>query len=357
MGSRQVSEGLGRVIDRLVVHGLKERYQTAREVMADLVLKPQTGLFPSSSVTPSSSKPKQVLQPSPSGSSLTLEPYQYMSVRVDGQGEVTPYQANSPGRKYVEKGLKLPSGALPLEMVVIPAGTFTMGSPDNEAGRFENEGPQRQVRVKQFLMGRYAVTQAQYEGVMGTNPSRFKGNNRPVEQVSWDSAKEFIRRLNEKTGKRYRLPMEAEWEYGARAGTTTPFSYGATITTEVVNYDGNYPYGNAPQGEIRGQTMDVNNLYPNPWGLYHIHGNVWEWVEDYWHDNYEGAPKDGSAWLTGGDQLFRVLERLTGGDRRLRVLRGGSWLNNAKNLRSAYRYRSSREFGDLSIGFRLVLCF
>ncbi|MBU6187617.1 MAG: SUMF1/EgtB/PvdO family nonheme iron enzyme, partial [Cyanobacteria bacterium REEB444] len=300
MGNRQVSEGLGRVIDRLVVHGLKERYQTAREVMDDLVLKPQTGLSPSSSMTPSSSKPKQVLQPSPSGSSLTLEPYQYRSVRVDGKGNVTPYSANSPGGKYVEKGLKLPSGALPLEMVVIPAGTFTMGSPDNEAGRFENEGPQRQVRVKQFLMGRYAVTQAQYEGVMGTNPSRFKGNNRPVEGVSWDNAQEFIRRLNEKTGKRYRLPTEAEWEYGARAGTTTPFSYGATITPEVANYDGNNPYGNAPKGEFRKKTMDVNSLYPNPWGLYHIHGNVWEWVEDYWHDNYEGAPTDGSAWLTGG---------------------------------------------------------
>ncbi|MBU6186157.1 MAG: SUMF1/EgtB/PvdO family nonheme iron enzyme, partial [Cyanobacteria bacterium REEB444] len=205
--------------------------------------------------------PSPEVEPGLSSSSIPLQPYQYRSVRVDEQGEVTPYQANSPGGKYVEKGLKLPSGAVPLEMVVIPAGTFTMGSPDNEAKRLSREGPQRQVRVKPFLMGRYEVTQAQYEGVMGTNPttgeaylwngkewvigqipSKFLGENKPVIGVSWDDAKEFIRRLNEKTGKRYRLPTEAEWEYGARAGTTTPFSYGATITPEVANYDGNYPY-------------------------------------------------------------------------------------------------------------------
>ena len=130
---------------------------------------------------------------------------QYTSARVDEQGEVTLYQANSPGGKYVEQKLKLPSGALPLEMVVIPAGTFTMGSPGNEAGRGSEEGPQRQVTVKQFLMGRYEVTQRQYDAVMGSNsnPSKFKGFNRPVDSVSWDDAQEFIRRLNEMTGKQY----------------------------------------------------------------------------------------------------------------------------------------------------------
>ncbi|MFM7614089.1 MAG: formylglycine-generating enzyme family protein, partial [Synechococcales cyanobacterium] len=269
----------------------------------------------------------------------------YTSARVDELGKVTPYQANSPGGKYVEKGLKLPSGALPLEMVVIPAGTFTMGSPNNESERESEEGPQRQVRVKQFLMGRYAVTQAQYEGVMGTNPSRFKGNNRPVEQVSWNDAKQFIRRLNEKTGKRYRLPTEAEWEYGARAGTTTPFSYGATITPEVANYDGRYPYGNAPKGEYRERTMDVNSLYPNPWGLYHIHGNVWEWVEDYWHDNYNSAPTDGSVWDFGGDT-------------NLRVLRGGSWFSRSSTFcRSAFRHRSYPDLRSSVYGFRVVMSF
>ncbi|MFM7545853.1 MAG: formylglycine-generating enzyme family protein [Synechococcales cyanobacterium] len=277
---------------------------------------------------------------------MKLESYQYNCVRVDHRGKVTTYQVKSPGGKYVEKELKLQWAALPLEMVVIPSGTFTMGSPIDEAERTDDEGPQRQVRVEQFLMGRYEVTQDQYEAVMGTNPSFFKGFgfNRPVDSVSWDDAQEFIRRLTQMTGKRYRLPTEAEWEYAVRAGTTTPFSYGATITPRVVNYNGNYPYGKAPKGEYREQTMDVNSLYPNPWGLHHIHGNLWEWVEDYWHDNFEGAPTDGSAWLIEGKQS-------------LRVLRGGSWSLVAWDTRSAKRSGLFQVSRGNNIGFRLVLSF
>ena len=267
---------------------------------------------------------------------LPVEPYSYTSARVSANGTVTPYTAQSPLGKYTETALRLPANAVPLDMVAIPGGTFTMGSPESEADR---ESPQHRVTVPDFFMGRYEVTQAQYEAVMGSNPANFQGRNNPVETVSWDDAQEFIRRLNRITGKTYRLPTEAEWEYAARAGTTTPFSYGETITPEVVNYDGNYPYGRAPKGEYRQRTIAVNSLYPNPWGLYHIHGNVWEWVEDGWHDNYNGAPTDGTAWLSSDE---------------LRLLRGGSWGDNAWNTRSALRGGSRRDIGLDFCGFRLV---
>lgn len=228
-----------------------------------------------------------------------------------------------------------------------------MGSPESEADRDSDESPQHKVTVPGFLMGQYAVTQAQWFAVMGSDynaddwqeqwrslDSRFKGDqNQPIVQVSWDDAQEFIQRLNSLTGKTYRLPTEAEWEYAARAGTTTPFSYGETITPEMVNYDGNYPYGNAPKGEYRRGTIAVNTLSPNPWGLYHIHGNVWEWVEDDWHKNYNGAPTDGTAWLSSDET---------------KALRGGSWDDFARSTRSASRGRFNRVNRDFNVGFRVV---
>jgi len=270
---------------------------------------------------------------------LPVQTYRYTSARVSPQGNVTPYEATSPVGKYTETALNLPTGAVPLEMVAIPGGTFTMGSPDTEVNRDSDEGPQHEVTVPDFFMGQYEVTQAQYAAVMGNNPANFKGDNNPVENVSWDDAQTFIQRLNSLTGKTYRLPTEAEWEYAARAGTTTPFSYGETITPEVVNYDGNSPYGGAPKGESRQRTIAVDSLYPNPWGLYHIHGNVWEWVEDGWHDNYNGAPTDGTAWLSSDE---------------LRLLRGGSWDYYAGSSRSANRDRNGRDSRIVNRGFRLV---
>jgi formylglycine-generating enzyme required for sulfatase activity len=226
-----------------------------------------------------------------------------------------------------------------------------MGSRDTEAGRDSDESPQHQVTVPDFFMGRYEVTQAQYEAVMGTNPANFQGANNPVEQVSWEDAQEFCRRLSQLTGRTYRLPTEAEWEYAARAGTTTPFSYGESITPAVVNYDGNYPYGNAPQGEYRRTTIAVNTLYPNAWGLYHIHGNVWEWVQDQYRDSYSNKPSnlvsDGSIpWITNTNVLPE-------NDRR--VLRGGSWVFSARDARSAIRVRSWAVVRVNDDGFRVVL--
>ncbi|XZO02557.1 MAG: bifunctional serine/threonine-protein kinase/formylglycine-generating enzyme family protein [Microcoleus sp.] len=227
-----------------------------------------------------------------------------------------------------------------LEMVQIPGGTFTMGSPDNEEGRRDYESPQHRVTVPTFFAGKYAITQAQWEAVMGNNPSRFKGEKRPVENVSWDESVEFCKKLSQTTGKTYRLLSEAEWEYACRADTTTPFHFGETITPELVNYDGNYPYANAPQGKYRQETTDVGSFPPNAFGLYDMHGNVWEWCSDKWHDNYNGAPTDGSSWETGGSD---------------RVLRGGSWNYNAVNCRSANRNRNSAGNRDSNIGFRVAL--
>ncbi|MFM7615507.1 MAG: formylglycine-generating enzyme family protein, partial [Synechococcales cyanobacterium] len=179
---------------------------------------------------------------------------------------------------------------------------------------YSDEEPSHVVRVPDFFMGRYEVTQAHYEAVMATNPttgrafvwngkefvigqipSKFLGGNKPVVGVSWDDSQEFIRRLNEKTGKRYRLPTEAEWEYAARAGTTSAFSYGDTISTQVANY---WTESNVPKEVYREVTVAVNTLYPNPWGLNHIHGNVWEWCEDEYYNSYrlkpEALKRDGS---------------------------------------------------------------
>ncbi|MEH2234045.1 MAG: SUMF1/EgtB/PvdO family nonheme iron enzyme [Nostoc sp.] len=228
-----------------------------------------------------------------------------------------------------------------LEMVQIPRGTFMMGSPEGEAERASDESQQHEVKVPGFFMGKYEITQAQYQAIMSHNPSYFKGEKRPVEQVSWDDAVEFCQKLSKKTRKTYRLPSEAEWEYACRAGTKTPFYFGEMITKDLVNYNGNFPYGSAPKGEYSNETTNVGKFPPNSFGLYDMHGNVWEWCQDVYNDNYQGAPKDGSAWLTGKDN-------------NIRLLRGGSWISDARYCRSAYRDRSARANRNNDVGFRVV---
>ena len=213
-----------------------------------------------------------------------------------------------------------------------------MGAPETEETSIDWERPQHRVEIAPFYMGRYPVTQAQYQAVMGENPSRFKGENNPVERVSWHKAKEFCQKLSKQTGKTYQLPSEAQWEYACRAGTTTPFYFGETISTEQANYNGNYTYGNGKRGINRGQTTPVGSFPPNAFGLYDMHGNVWEWCEDICHNNYEGAPDDGSAWVAGVA--------------RIRVLRGGSWANLPRVCRCASR--SFPGYGNIFYGFRVV---
>ncbi|MCV3213800.1 formylglycine-generating enzyme family protein, partial [Plectonema radiosum NIES-515] len=237
-----------------------------------------------------------------------------------------------------------------LEMVAIPGGQFLMGSPENEPQRRDSESPQHTVTVQPLFMGKFPVTQAQWAAVavlekvkidLKLDPSNFKGANRPVEKVSWNDAIEFCARLSKKTGKNYRLPSEAEWEYACRARTTTPFYFGETITTDLANYNGNNTYGSGIKGESRGQTTDVGIFPANPFGLFDMHGNIWEWCQDEWHQNYNEAPADAKAWGSENDN-------------RSRLLRGGSWSYYPENCRSAIRDDFYPDDAYSIIGFRVV---
>jgi formylglycine-generating enzyme required for sulfatase activity len=241
--------------------------------------------------------------------------------------------------------------SLGLDMMLIPGDTFLMGSPDEEPERYDDEGPQHEVTVTSFCMGRTPVTQAQWRFVaelplvetkLEPDPANFKGDNRPVEQVTWHEAVEFCQRLAIYSGRDYRLPSEAEWEYACRAGTTTPFHFGATISPDLATYDASQAYGGGPVGKAAEGTTPVGSAgVANAFGLYDMHGNVWEWCQDVWHDNYEGAPTDGSAWMEGGNQEGRVV-------------RGGSWLSFPRDCRSACRFLSSLGVRSSDLGFRVV---
>ena len=251
-----------------------------------------------------------------------------------------------------------------LEMVAIPGGTFTMGSPENEGSHYER--PQHQVTVSPFFMGKYPVTQAQWQALasrddlkvdrdLDPDPSSFFGDNRPVEQVNWYEAVEFCQRLSLLTGRDYRLPSEAEWEYACRGvreplnlekgESMPPFYFGETLTVELANYDASSTYASESKGEESKETTPVGQFPPNAFGLYDLHGQVWEWCADEWHDNYEGAPTDGSAWLNGDDNRS--------------PLRGGSWFSLADDCRSAtpnYLYHRRVARHDVN-GFRIVCGF
>ena len=263
-----------------------------------------------------------------------------------------------------------------LRMMPIPAGTFMMGSPPEEPGRDLDEGPQHQVTLPEFFMGQTPITQAQWREVAGwqkveldlqPDPSYSKGDDRPVEQVSWNDATEFCRRLSQRTGRIYTLPSEAQWEYACRAGTTTPFHFGETISKELANYDSK-------------QTTAVASFPANAWGLHDMHGSVWEWCLDDWHPSHEGAPENGSAWMGGnslekscaaalGSSILGAAARpsATGSARTTatkigvsasvvsdrKVLRGGSWLIHPQDCRSAFRFRYLPDFRSDDWGFRV----
>ncbi len=247
-----------------------------------------------------------------------------------------------------------------LEMVYVPEGNFTMGAPEDEEESLDSERPQHDVAVPAFFMGKYPVTQAQWKAVaelpridrdLEPNPANFKGENRPAEKVSWLDAVEFCQRLSKHTGRDYRLPSEAEWEYACRAGTQTPFHFGETITTDLANYRGtddkeynwSGSYGQGPKGIYRTETTEVGSFPGNEFGLFDMHGNVWEWCEDDRHGNYNEAPKDGSAWIENDNRTETE-----------KVLRGGSWYLNPGDCRSAYRGWNDPGFVGINVGFRVA---
>ncbi len=223
-----------------------------------------------------------------------------------------------------------------LEMVYVPGGSFTMGSEE-----YDSEKPRHVVNVPGFYIGRYQVTQEQYLRVIGKNPAKWQDAKLPVEQVSWDEAQVFCQKLSAATGKKYRLPSEAEWEYACRAGTDTPFYFGETIGTKLANYNGNYTYKSGVKGVYRQKTTPVGSFPANGFGLHDMHGNLWEWCEDKWHENYQGAPTNGSAWTNGNDNDYRLL-------------RGGSWNYGPRHCRSAYRVGCSADSRIDFIGFRII---
>jgi formylglycine-generating enzyme required for sulfatase activity len=265
-------------------------------------------------------------------------PYQgfaFQVVSVNSRGQITGRQTHM-ARQFVESL----DGGVSLAMVVIPGGRFLMGSPAGVG--YDDERPQHSVNVVPFLMGKYPITQEQWGALMEwVPPYRCQGAKLPVDRVSWDDAQEFCARLSERTGRRYRLPSEAAWEYACRARTTTPFYFGETITTDLANYVGEHIYRSEPKGLYRHETTDVGRFPPNAFGLYDLHGNVWEWCADAWHEDYVGAPGDGSVW--------------DGGAGSRRVLRGGCWHDPPGLCRSAARLKHVPHEGEDYFGFRVAL--
>jgi formylglycine-generating enzyme required for sulfatase activity len=305
-------------------------------------------------------EPEEPIQPGivPEEPKQLLSVFNFEVVGVNAKGE--QIKKESKQSQYFREDL---GNDITLEMVAIPGGTFLMGTEDEEIERlvkkfgwerFRSERPKREVNVPPFFIGKYPITQEQWRAIaatakididLETNPSSFKGDELPVESVNWDQAIEFCKRLSRETKREYRLPSEAEWEYACRAGTTTPFYFGETITGKLANYRASETYAEEAKGEHRGETTPVGQFPPNAFGLYDMHGNVWEWCADTWHDNYDGAPTDGSAWIENGN------------DNRS-PMRGGSWGFNPAFCRSAFRhYDYRRDFRYYILGFRVVCVF
>jgi uncharacterized protein (TIGR02996 family) len=234
----------------------------------------------------------------------------------------------------------LAEGAV-LTFAWVPPGTFLMGSPPGEQQRSDNENLHRVTLSRGYYLGIHPVTQAQWSAVMGSNPSRVQGDDRPVERVSWDDCQELCARLGQRTGQRFRLPTEVEWERACRAGTTTSFFVGETISTDQANYIGNDVYGKGGlKGVYRKQTTPVDGFPANPWGLFDMHGNVWEWCHDWYGPYREGDVTDPQGGMSG----------------KAHGLRGGSWVSDPNRCRSAYRDWSAPARRNDRLGCRVVLC-
>ena len=271
--------------------------------------------------------------------------FEFETVKVNEQGKIIERR-----RKTAEYwDLDLGEGVV-LTLVKVPAGQFWMGSPSDEEERRDVESPRHLVQLSEFWIGKYPVTQHQWQRVaalpkaqqdLEPRPSRFEGNQHPIERVSWDDAQEFCHRVSQQTRQTVGLPSEAQWEYACRAGSDTPFAYGPTLNSQIANYNADYTYGNGETGKFRGTTTPVGQFPANNWGLFDMHGNVLEWCEDAWFPNHDGAPTNDTA---------RTLNKSVS----YKTVRGGSWINNPRSCRSALRYPYSHGDHYYYLGFRVV---
>ena len=355
----EIDYELSHVLDKLVEGATKKRFQSVSEVLEVLGgnTNPNSPSISSSKSVVSRpnhsySKTKNVRSPIPKKRvqklDLKIFEYDYKTISNDaclivGRKSSLPTRSHHGKAKYIT--LKLDDNII-LDLIGIPGGKFLMGSPETELEREKEESPQHRVSIRPFLLGKYPVTQAQWQAVMDTNPSKFADadvaqSKKPVERVSWIDCTLFCERLSQIIGREFRLPTEAEWEYACRGKTTTPFHFGTTIGTTLANYNGEDVYGSGFEGENRRETTDVDAFAPNIFGLYDLHGNVAEWCADSWHDSYYDAPTDGSAWTTNNPQDMRVL-------------RGGSWLHLPGSCRSAQRIKSEPKNKSDAFGFRIA---
>jgi formylglycine-generating enzyme required for sulfatase activity len=299
---------------------------------------------PSTTVRPPVGTPAAPIAKTPAPASVS---FRFSTIQLDANGKIVSRAIKE--TTYFPEDL---GHGASLDMVAIPAGRFLMGAAANEAKQYPDESPQHEVTLPRFYLSKFEVTQAEWRAVaalpkvtrdLNPEPSKFKGDDLPVESVSWEEAFEFCARLSQKSGRVYHLPSESEWEYAARAGSEKPFAFGETITAEVANFDGTGHYGGAPIGVFREHTVAVGSLgAANAFGLYDMHGNVWEWCAGEYHPSYEGAPNDGSPSQAGNASKHRVL-------------RGGGWNNLGADCRSANRLSYTQEGRSSNIGFRVAL--
>jgi formylglycine-generating enzyme required for sulfatase activity len=328
-----VDDRLGKVLDKMIANALSQRYQSAAAVLAALTEdnRDQTLNRVRDRLEINIDRQSIDLQPKPidaNNDRPAFQPFGFETAKLVkgktlwGTDKLVVKKSQGQANRFFQNL----GGGVNLQMVGIPGGTLMMGAPQLEEGSSDSQRPQHRVSVPSFCMGKYPVTQAQYEAIMGDRPSYFQGGDRPVETVSWHDAIEFCQKLSQLTDRHYRLPAEAEWEYACRAGTITPFYFGETIDPRVVNY--------------RSEETTVVGIFPaNNYGLYDMHGNILEWCADRYHGSYVGAPNDGSAWDEG---------------ERTYVLRGGSWYSKMSYCRSAARIYYRPDYRCSYFGFRVV---
>ena len=339
-----LNELVEEIFDKLLETFPQNRYQSATELLDKLpeilskfsaTKRPKARKKPEDRtviiVHPDVPAPEQKIDNDGQKANHNTEKLQFTVTTVNSQGEDIKLEPRE-AEYFTEELAK----DILLEMIFIPEGKFFFGSTNDDQERLINEIPQYLVAVPSFFISKYPITQAQWQAVMNYNPSKFTGKNRPIEQVSWYEAVEFCERLSAKIGRKFRLPSEVEWEYACRGGTNTPFHFGETITTDLVNYDGQCNYGSGPKGSYRKKTTIAGTFPPNAFGLHDMHGNVREWCANIWQELYNG------------------LEDLDTKDPRDRSLRGGSWVDHPVYCRSASRYGLKPDVKNFIIGFRIV---